>query len=329
MPYEKNHLTYQEQLDLIKSRGLAIRDEEVCLKALRTLGYYRISAYWYPFRIRGHDHQEGLDVPDDTIFPGYYLDDIIEIYRFDRNVKALLWEAIDEVEIALRVSIAYLMGKYDRFAFLHTAFLSPDCMKPSKFDPSRTNYQEFRERLDRQILGSGEDFAKHFRTKYNAAAPVWVAIELWDFGTLARFYQLMLPEDRHTIAQEYGLPGSRILGGWIQALNLIRNICAHHGRLNRRHLPDSPRFPRTHGDERYSHISRLSDRDKHRLYPVLCVLITLMKQIDPQTGWGNRVVETFRSMPDIHGLTLTDYGVPDRWSEEEIWQGSALLASKT
>jgi abortive infection bacteriophage resistance protein len=195
-------------------------------------------------------------------------------------------------------------------------------MKPSRHNPNKSNYDDFRAKLDEQIMGSGEDFAKHFRTKYNAAAPVWVAIELWDFGTLSRFFQLMITEDREQIAGEFGLPGGRMLGGWIQSINVVRNICAHHGRLNRRHLPEAMRFPKSHGDQTFRHLLSLPDRDKHRLYPVLCGLITLLRRVDPETTWHEDVVSNFSQVSSISGLRLADYGVPDQWEQEVIWRSS-------
>jgi abortive infection bacteriophage resistance protein len=299
-----------------------VGDRERCLRALQTIGYYRLSAYWYPFRLRDEDHQEGIDTPSDRVMPGLYLDEIVAIYEFDRKLKTIIWDAIERVEIAVRVAVAYLMGQYDRFSFLHTAFLAPECVHQSQLDPTISNFEAFRRRLETQIRDSGEDFARHFRAKYNSAAPVWVAIELWDFGTLSRFYQLMLPTDRERVSQEFCLPGSRILGGWLEAINIVRNICAHHGRLNRRHLANSLRLPNAHGDPTFRHVRALPDRDKHRLYPILCALAFLLRTIDPSGEWRGEVIRHFDAVPKLNGLSLADYGIPETWGIESLWQTS-------
>lgn len=48
--YSKPHRTFEEQLAQLKARGLEVTDDVTAISALRRIGYYRLSAYWYPFR---------------------------------------------------------------------------------------------------------------------------------------------------------------------------------------------------------------------------------------------------------------------------------------
>ncbi len=50
--YARPHLSFAGQLEQLKQRGLIVADEASALAWLRRLGYYRLSAYWYPFRER-------------------------------------------------------------------------------------------------------------------------------------------------------------------------------------------------------------------------------------------------------------------------------------
>jgi abortive infection bacteriophage resistance protein len=50
--YEKPWLSYREQLDKLKNRGLSVTDEPKALEYLERIGYYRLSGYWHPFRER-------------------------------------------------------------------------------------------------------------------------------------------------------------------------------------------------------------------------------------------------------------------------------------
>lgn len=45
----KSHLSYEEQIKLLKSRNLIVSNEQFALKKLQHLNYYRLSAYFYPF----------------------------------------------------------------------------------------------------------------------------------------------------------------------------------------------------------------------------------------------------------------------------------------
>jgi abortive infection bacteriophage resistance protein len=49
--YNKPHLSFQQQLELLKARGLEVTDDVAALAYLSRIGYYRLSAYWYPLRL--------------------------------------------------------------------------------------------------------------------------------------------------------------------------------------------------------------------------------------------------------------------------------------
>lgn len=50
--YTKNWKSFDEQLDLLISRGLIVTDRMKALECLERIGYYRLSGYWYAFRER-------------------------------------------------------------------------------------------------------------------------------------------------------------------------------------------------------------------------------------------------------------------------------------
>lgn len=81
--YAKPFLTYAEQVDLLLQRGMLIEDRQAAILDLRRLGYYRLSAYWYPFRVRVFDHREGLDTPQDSFHQGVSFSSIVSNYEFD------------------------------------------------------------------------------------------------------------------------------------------------------------------------------------------------------------------------------------------------------
>ena len=53
-------------------------------------------------------------------------------------------------------------------------------------------------------LGSREDFVEHFRKTYSTPLPIWMAVELWDFGMLSHFLSGMRHQDQATLAAKYG-----------------------------------------------------------------------------------------------------------------------------
>lgn len=188
--YEKTFLTFDQQLTLIEIRGLHIRDREAAQRDLQSIGYYRLSAYWYSWRKRARGHREGIDIPSDEFEPGYAFEDAVSFYTFDRHLRLLLMDAIERLEVAIRVQVAYQTGMRGAFSHLDRNCLGPVADASSQKSPSMTRLEEFREKLSAAIQDSPEAFANHFRLRYDGAIPIWAAIELWDFGTLSRFYQM-------------------------------------------------------------------------------------------------------------------------------------------
>ena len=75
MKYTKPPLTFEQQADLLISRGL-IADKSTLITRLKSVSYYRMSGYLYPFRN-----------PNDTFKPGTTLDRIWQRYTFDRQLR--------------------------------------------------------------------------------------------------------------------------------------------------------------------------------------------------------------------------------------------------
>lgn len=82
---------------LLKSRGLVISDEDKAVRYLESIGYYRLSAYMYPF----------LKAPKEThqYKEGTTFQQVLNLYRFDKKLRMLLLNEIEKVEIAIRRAI--------------------------------------------------------------------------------------------------------------------------------------------------------------------------------------------------------------------------------
>jgi len=91
--YKKPFLSYPEQLQLLKDRGLSIENDERALHLLEYVSYYRLSAYWHPF----------LEDKEANIFkPGSSFDAAFNLYCFDKELRKLLLADIEKIEVAIR-----------------------------------------------------------------------------------------------------------------------------------------------------------------------------------------------------------------------------------
>src|SRR5262245_33161550 len=96
MKFTKPALSFTDQLAKLKQLGIAVQDDAKAIRWLKSVSYYRASAYFVPFRQADH-----------SFIPGTCLDTVRALYGFDRKFRLLLLDAIERVEVALRTAVTY------------------------------------------------------------------------------------------------------------------------------------------------------------------------------------------------------------------------------
>ena len=109
MYYTKPALSFDEQLDLLRQRGLAIPDADRATRWLQKVSYYRLSAYCLPFK-DGETFRAGTD-----------FNDVAGLYIFDRKLRLLMLDAIERIEVAIRTAITYEIAHAFGFQALRCA----------------------------------------------------------------------------------------------------------------------------------------------------------------------------------------------------------------
>ncbi len=308
---------------MLKGRGLGVTDDAAALSCLRRIGYYRLSAYWYPLRqIRSEKcdktgktfvYRRGEFQPDSSF------EQVLSLYVFDKRLRLLVLDAIERIEVALRVDISYLLGAKDPFAHTNPELLHGNFAKKVNPKTGRTRHQAWLDRYQAVVDRSQEDFVKHYHKKYGHPFPIWVAVELWEFGMLSTFYQGMRVGDATDIAIKYGLPDWKILQSWLRSLNFVRNVAAHHSRLWNKNLVDQPKLPSLGQVDGFD---VLVDRPTvvSRIFVVLCILLHFMRIIGPNSTWSNRLRRHLEDFPAMRYVSLSDMGFPDDWREQPLWR---------
>jgi len=241
------------------------------------------------------------------------------LYVFDKKLRLLTLDAIERIEIALRTDIALLLGQYSPVAHRDPAFLHGRFTKTLLRGKTVTGHQVWLNRLDETTLKSREEFVEHFRRTYSTPLPIWMAVELWDFGMLSHFLAGMRHQDQTTLATKYGLPRPELLTGWIRSVNFARNLCAHHSRLWNRPLVDQPSLSRKGEVALLDHMAADQHLQK-RYYAVAAVLHYLLRFINPTTAWAYRLSELVASLPTAPGISLRHMGFPKDWTALPLWE---------
>ena len=205
--------TVEAQLKSLKERGLRIDDDEKAMEILLDIGYYRLGFYFYYFQDPlTHNFEEDI-----------CLDDVVDLYYFDFDIKMLLLRYIYRVEVHFRTQLVY-----------HTSNLySSNNVWYS--DPRIVNNHILTEfnNIYYKLKTSNNILVKH-HTKYSndAFAPAWKVFEFFTFGQTFKFYSNLKNEElKKKIAGVYGFRDVSLLNNYLISLINIRNICSHNAVL--------------------------------------------------------------------------------------------------
>lgn len=311
-PYTKPYLTVPQQIALLEARGMVIADHAKATEYLSRLGYYRLSAYWYPFR-----DVRGGQVVDD-FKPGTQFSWALDLYSFDKKLRLQLLDVLERIEIFIRTGIALELGQYHPEAHRNPKLLDAQF---SRIDPrsQRVPHTEWLQKLDDKARDSKEEFTGHFRTKYpQSFMPVWVAVELLDFGPLSRLLSGMRRHDVRNIAATCGVPDRDLLTSWVRALSVVRNVCAHHARLWNKPLVDQPRLPKRGVVPLLDHLAA-SPHGNRRVYAACAIARYLLLLINPRTQWSDRLKASMGTFPVNPYVTPTVMGFPQGWETLALW----------
>jgi abortive infection bacteriophage resistance protein len=312
--YAKPHLSFEAQVELLKSRGMVIDDPAAAAELLRVIGYYRLSGYWYPYRRHLGSRQRA-----DQFVAGTNFSTVVRLYDADRGLKLHVLDAVERVEIALRVMIGFTLGKRGAYAHLNPANLDGQFTRSTGGRSS--HYDGWLRRVLAGQARSSEDFVVHFQTTYDGRLPVWVVTEILDFGATSHLYRGLKSVDRTAIAGELGILDGRgggnghALGNWLRVLNYVRNVCAHHSRLWNRHLVyQIAPCPLAAIPE----LRQLSDVQMahNRIYSTLCVLAFLLQKVG-RSEWAADLHKLVDQEIPACGRSLSEMGFPPGW--EGCW----------
>ena len=160
MKYTKPAVTFTDQIQLLRDRGLIIENDELAERYLSNISYYRLRAYTYPY-------QNNKDA-DHLFKQGITFDDVIALYTFDRKLRLLVFDAIEKIEIAVRTQIIYqwALTTGSHWHLEPHLFLNPH------------KHVENLASLASEIERSKETFIDHYKNKYTdpPQPPAWMSL---------------------------------------------------------------------------------------------------------------------------------------------------------
>lgn len=299
MKYNKQPISIADQIAQLKSRGLNIEDEAKAERVLSIISYFRFANYLRPMEADKVTHIFKL---------GRKFSNAVDLYYFDKELRSVIFSAIQTVEIALRTSvIQHFSMKYGSFWFMDT-----NLFKDAKM------HKNCRKTLKTELTRTREDFIKEHFAKYSMPSmpPSWKTLEVASFGTLGKLYSNFSDTSiKKTVARRFNVPQHEILDSWIAALAALRNCCAHHARVWNRIYPMKPQLPPTK-KMRAAWVD-VSAVDPSRLYALLCCLLYWVNNIQPDNTLKADIIGLLQKHSNVDPSAM---GFPVGWEKEALWR---------
>lgn len=297
MQFQKPAISIQDQLALLKARGLQIQNDSIAEHFLSNISYYRLAGYWWSLQADKVNH---------LFKTGSTFETVINIYNFDRELRLLLFSAIERIEIGFRTRLIYqLSHQYHPYWFEDVSLFK-----------DATHFTQNLTLIDDELKRSKEVFVTEHFAKYTSPVrpPAWKTIEILSLGHLSKLYanlQNSLPE-KDNIARSMGLPNAHYFGTWIQSISLIRNLCAHHSRIWNKNLPARPRLLQNLPNNWLTNVPP----NTNKLYANICCMKYLLDVVNPQNQFADKLKGLFQKYPNISPMAL---GFTVSWESELLF----------
>jgi Abortive infection bacteriophage resistance protein len=227
-------LPVEKQIEKLKGNGLSFNcSDSEAFHFFLTNNFYRFKGYTSFFQNES-----------DNLF-GACFEDVKELYDFDHKLRLLIFDAISQIEISFRAQVIYQYAlEYGSHWHLDSKLFKEPKLK-SDTQKYIDYFQDFHEVVSKEVSRSRDPFILHYKECYDSPSipPCWMCFEVLSFGSLSKKMYSNLKDDdyngkncKRKIADFFGV-SPVILESWLNHIAVVRNICAHHGRLWNRTLP--------------------------------------------------------------------------------------------
>lgn len=297
VPYTKQSSPPQVLITHWESQGLRIPDHAVASHYLQFIGYYRLRGYARYFQ----NLKEGPGYHD--FYSGTTFEQIIDLYKFDRKLRASLMDALEKIEVSIRTVISETASLlYGPHWYMNAASFK-----------DQTSFDKTSETL-RKLLSDNESekkhgFLMHYRSKYSSPdlPPSWMVFEVLSFGNISHIYAGISSRLKKDVASVFNV-SPPTLASWIRSLSYLRNLCAHHCRVWNRTFTIKPEH-----DQR---IKTYQIPGTDRFYILASIIHYFLHRIKGAPGWTLCVRDLVGPRPQNEQVSM---GFPSHWQTLSAW----------
>lgn len=295
-----------EQIEILKSKGIIIKNEESAKEILLKENYFFISGYRHLFMKDGKDKY---------FIQGTTFKELYSMFVFDRNIRNIFFKNILIIENNVKSLISYQLSKKYGFKekdYLDTKNFTEDSIKARQV-------HDVLDKVRRQIRVNGRKHSAtiHYITNYGYI-PLWILVKVLSFGLMAELYNIFKENDQIEIADIYNLDADTF-STYLNILSNYRNLCAHEDILydhkTQKMIPDTIYH-------RLLDIPKFEDEyiyGKNDLFSLVIILKSLLseEQFRAMTNELSYEIDILTGKVSVIPINkiLNKIGFPDNWRD--------------
>lgn len=299
---------YSDLVSILESRGMDIEDRARAERKLAQVGYYRFTGFSFPCRVYAKDatgnlicnpHKSRFIERTDQFVEGTTFDKVFKLYLFDKNLRLLMLDAIERIEVYMRSIIAHEMGFHSPTAYIDQTFINPRAI---------AKWNQWQQKHNDAISNSTQECISWHKAT-NRTMPFWVVIEAWDFGLMSHYFSYLNGKYQNKICARIDksiLP--YMLENWLREINTLRNRCAHHTRIWNQSTNNNLEMPQT------GPLSTVNwgPKGKSRLFGLILIMWFLVEHIGKNSSWLLSIAELIEGMPILPTCNKEVMGFPSQ-----------------
>lgn len=210
---EKTFKSLNEQVEILKYKGMTIIDEDFVKEILLRENYFFISGYRHLFMKDGND----------KYIEGTTFEEVYSLFLFDRNFRNIIFKNLLILENNLKSITSYQLSK--KYGYKEVDYLKPKNFTTDPLKSKQVN--DIIRKMKRQVRVNVNQHTAtyHYMNNYGYI-PLWIMVKVLSFGIVGELYQILKREDQEGIANVFQVEVES-LENYLPILANYRNLCAH------------------------------------------------------------------------------------------------------
>lgn len=308
-------LTIAQQLASLQEKGLLIQELPSAEQWLSYISYFRFKHYSTSFK----DYKSSSG----TYIQGTTFEMVKDLYYFDRKIRVLIFEALENIEVAVKTQLTNIFAAAKGSHW----YLDPQCFiseeerkliirnaKTKDEVPKVFNHDLFLKDIEEGMKSPDEYFLQIYKRAYHPIhPPSWMMVEMITFGTLSLLFENLKPCAEKTAIHEHFSLTKKHFISWLHCFSYIRNKCAHHARLIYTKVNFAPSLPLKKSRQ---FLIESESVDNASLYAILCCIQYMLEVCNKSSLFKQHLITLINNYP---GIQYDRLGFTPHWRKEKLW----------